>query len=133
MVEERSSLFRISEVAQRTGLPPSTIRFYEKTFGFYIQSKRTPGGHRRYDEEAVRRLLYLKYLLHTKGLSLQDVRQRLLKEEDPQAIRKEVQALHTTLEALAREVVLIKQAIEHLNDRITQLEDERQNRKGIFR
>lgn len=122
----------IGEVARRTGLPPTTIRFYEKIFGFYIRSDRTAGGHRRYRPDSIRRLLYLKYLLHTKGLSIRDVHQRLLKEEDPQALRQEVKALHETIEALTREVVLLKQAIEQLNERIMVLENERHGKKGLF-
>ena len=127
--------WRIGEVAERTGLPPTTIRFYEKTFGFYLRPERSAGGHRRYSEETVRRLLYLKYLLHTKGLSIHDVHQRLLKEEDPQALRKEVDALHRAFEAVTREVHRLKQAMNQLTERLTRLEDQLQNqgRKRLFR
>lgn len=126
--------FRIGEVAKRIGLNASTIRFYEKSFGYYLRPERSSGGHRRYNEETVRRLLYVKYLLHTKNLSIQDVQQRLIREEDPQALKNEVDSLHRAIEAVTREVLVLKQAMNQLAERITSVEDRVQelNRKRFF-
>ena len=125
-------LLRIGEVARRTGLKPSTIRFYEQTFGFYLQTQRSPGGHRRYSEESVRKLLYLKYLLHTKGLSIRDVHQRLLREEDPGSLRRELDSLHQLVDVLVKEVHTLKAALEHLAGRLADLEDA-MRQKGLRR
>src|SRR4051812_30625886 len=42
----------ISDVAQRTGLAPGTIRMWEQRYGF-PDPGRTPSGYRRYSEEDV--------------------------------------------------------------------------------
>ncbi len=124
--------YRISEVAHRTGLTPSTIRFYEREFGFFVKSHRTSGGHRRYDEEAIRRLLYLKYLIQNKGLSIREVQRRLLRGEDYATLRREVAALHEAVEILMRELHQLKQYIHQLQERVHLLEQERSAR-GIKR
>jgi DNA-binding transcriptional MerR regulator len=46
----------ISEVATRTGVSASTLRAWEERFGFPSVA-RLPGGHRRYDERDVERIL----------------------------------------------------------------------------
>lgn len=38
----------IQEVSDRTGLPKSTLRYWEKEFNGIISPERTPGGQRRY-------------------------------------------------------------------------------------
>ncbi len=57
--------YRISELAQRSGFPASTLRFYE-TSGL-LPADRTPGGYRRYDDGAVERL---RFIAAGKGLGL---------------------------------------------------------------
>lgn len=60
------SRYRISELAERTGLASSTIRYYEK-IGLLREAERTPAGYRVYDEEAEQRLVFI---LRAKRLSL---------------------------------------------------------------
>jgi redox-sensitive transcriptional activator SoxR len=47
------------EVARRAGVSVETLRYYERR-GLLPEPARTPGGHRRYDEEAVRFLRSIK-------------------------------------------------------------------------
>jgi DNA-binding transcriptional MerR regulator len=47
------------EVARRAGVSVGTLRYYERR-GLLPEPARTPGGHRRYDEEAVRFLRSIK-------------------------------------------------------------------------
>lgn len=64
MRENRStatSLMRIGEVAERTGLSLRTIRHYEEV-GLLPESERSPGGFRLYGEAAVQRLLLVKQM-----------------------------------------------------------------------
>jgi DNA-binding transcriptional MerR regulator len=58
--------YRISELAERTGFPASTLRFYEQE-GLLPAAARTPGGYRSYDERSVERL---KFIARAKQLDL---------------------------------------------------------------
>ena len=49
---------RISEVAERAGIAPSTVRYYER-IGLVPLPDRTASGYRDYDEDAAARLLFV--------------------------------------------------------------------------
>lgn len=50
--------YRISELAERTGFPASTLRYYEQQ-GLLPDVARTSGGYRSYDERVVERLRFI--------------------------------------------------------------------------
>lgn len=50
--------YRISELAERTGFPASTLRYYEQQ-GLLPAVARTSGGYRSYDERALERLRFI--------------------------------------------------------------------------
>ena len=52
----RDHLLTISELAERTGVPPATLRSWEARYGF-PQPSRLAGGHRRYGEPDVAAVL----------------------------------------------------------------------------
>ncbi len=63
---------RIGELAERTGLTPRTIRYYEQ-LGLLGPSERSGGGFRYYtasEEERLQKITMLKQL----GLSLEEIR-----------------------------------------------------------
>ena len=65
------STYRISDVAERTGFTPATLRYYEQ-IGVLDAPDRTPAGYRVYDDRAVARLSFIargKAL----GLSLDEI------------------------------------------------------------
>lgn len=62
----------IGDVAKRSGLTVSAIRFYEEKD--LIQSMRTNGNQRRYARHMLRRLALIKVAQRV-GLSLQDIQQ----------------------------------------------------------
>ena len=66
---------RIGELAQRVGLSPKTIRYYE-AIGVLPQPSRTASGYRRYDEAAVSRLGFVQRAKRL-GLTLRDIREVL--------------------------------------------------------
>jgi DNA-binding transcriptional MerR regulator len=68
------STYRISELARRTGMPASTLRFYEQAG--LLPAARTASGYRVYDEEAVRRLEFISSAKHL-GLPLEEIRELL--------------------------------------------------------
>ena len=49
---------RISELAERVGVPTSTVRYYER-IGLIGAPDRTGSGYRAYDEESATRLLFV--------------------------------------------------------------------------
>lgn len=64
----------IGEVADRTGLAPSAIRFYEDRG--LVASERTAGGTRRFRRDMLRRLAVVQAAQRV-GLSLDDIRESL--------------------------------------------------------
>ena len=66
---------RVSEVADRVGLTPATIRYYER-LGLLPTPERTPSGYRQYDEDVGDRLRFIKGAQRF-GLRLDEIRQLL--------------------------------------------------------
>lgn len=64
-------MLTISQVSERTGLTPYTIRYYEK-IGVLLEPKRRDGGSRIYTEDEVS---YIQCLIRLKklGLSLEEI------------------------------------------------------------
>ncbi|HZJ27133.1 MAG TPA: redox-sensitive transcriptional activator SoxR [Acidimicrobiia bacterium] len=67
-------MLTIGEVADRTGLSRSALRFYE-TEGL-VDAIRTDGGQRRYHRDVLRRLAFVRSA-QTVGLELDDIRASL--------------------------------------------------------
>ncbi|GLV95111.1 MULTISPECIES: MerR family transcriptional regulator [Streptomyces] len=65
------STLRISQLAGLSGVPASTLRFYE-TAGL-LPAERTPSGYRQYGEGAVERLAFISSA-KLLGLALEDIR-----------------------------------------------------------
>jgi len=64
----------IGEVAERTGVAPSALRFYEAEG--LVRSVRTAGGQRRYPRNVLRRIAFLRVAQRV-GLSLDEIREAL--------------------------------------------------------
>lgn len=58
--------YRISDAAKRTGLPTSTLRYYER-IGLLPAPGRTDSGYRAYEERALERLAFIA---HARALGL---------------------------------------------------------------
>ena len=61
-------LLTIGQVARRTGVSVSALRFYEHEG--LVQAERTPGGQRAYRRDALRRISFIR-IAQTVGLRLQ--------------------------------------------------------------
>lgn len=70
----------IKEVAQRTGLARSNIRFYEKE-KLISPNRNTGNGYREYSEEDVQTIKKIAYL-RTLGISVEDIRRLSCREAD---------------------------------------------------
>ena len=68
-------LYRIAEIVEYSGLSRQTIHNYT-TMGLITESRRTPGGHRLYDESVFARLDRIEQLKR-QGQSLRQIRERL--------------------------------------------------------
>lgn len=67
-------LLSIGQVAARTGVAVSALRYYEAEG--LIRAERTAGGQRRYRREVLRRVSFVK-IAQQVGLSLEDIRASL--------------------------------------------------------
>jgi MerR family redox-sensitive transcriptional activator SoxR len=67
-------LMAIGEVAARSGMAPSALRYYEEQG--LISATRTPGGARRYPRSVLRRLALIRAARNV-GLSLPEIRSAL--------------------------------------------------------
>lgn len=90
------TLYSIGELAQRTGLPVKTIRFYSDR-GIVPPTDRGPGGYRRYDAAALARLELVR-TLRDLGLDLATIRAVV----DREVSLQEVAAAHA--EALTAQI-----------------------------
>ena len=73
----QKELLSIGEVAQVTGIPVHTIRFWESEFNRFISPVRTSGRQRRYSEIEVNRILEIKRLLKEDKYSIAGAKQVL--------------------------------------------------------
>lgn len=72
----------ISEVAQETSIPESTLRYYDSEFSDFLDIKRDSANRRMFDDAGIRQILYIRRLLKKDGLSVKQVRDRLAVEKN---------------------------------------------------
>src|SRR5271155_5650808 len=65
-----AELLTIGEVARRSGVAASALRFYEERG--LISSERAGSGHRRYPRPVLRRIAFIVYAQRV-GLTLEDI------------------------------------------------------------
>jgi MerR family transcriptional regulator, repressor of the yfmOP operon len=82
-----STALRIGEVAQRVGVTPRTIRYYEELGLLGSGSEREKGAHRTYAEADVGRLQELIRLRDLLGLTLEELVELAEAEEARAALR----------------------------------------------
>ena len=76
------ALFSISQVNALTGVPKSTIRFWEKEFKEFLVPHRTKGNQRRYDRAAVEIVENINRLVTVEGYTLEGARRQLRNAKD---------------------------------------------------
>lgn len=70
MEELDKKYYKIKDVAEIIGVPPTTIRYWEREFPG-INPSRTAGGLRQYTPSDIEILQIIYYLLKTKGLRME--------------------------------------------------------------
>ncbi|MEU4033498.1 heavy metal-responsive transcriptional regulator [Streptomyces collinus] len=99
--------YRISQLAERSGVPPTTLRFYESAG--LLPAERTSSGYRVYGEDAVDRLAFISSA-KLLGLALEEIRDLL-----------DVREEGVCGSVRARMLRLIADRIKDTDDRIAEL------------
>ncbi len=97
----------IGQLAQAAGVARQTVRWYEQQ-GLLPEPARTEGGQRRYGEEALKRLTFIRHAREL-GLSLDDIRALLELADNPAAPCAEADAI-------------IRRELEKVREKIAQLQ-----------
>jgi DNA-binding transcriptional MerR regulator len=100
---------RIGEIAERSGVTPRTIRYYEE-LGLLPRSEREQGKHRVYTEADVERLCQLTQLRDLLGLSLEELRSMITAEDVRADIRRRFHETDSREEQLA----LLDETLPHI-------------------
>ena len=100
----------ISEVAKRTGVPASTLRYYEKRG--LIASLAPPGARRRF-APAVLDQLALVALGQAAGLSLDEVQSMLSPNGRPNIDRQLLAAKASELDGTIRQLSAVRRGLRH--------------------
>jgi DNA-binding transcriptional MerR regulator len=105
-----TTVLRIGEVAQRVGVTPRTIRYYEELGLLGSGSEREKGSHRTYAETDVARLQELIRLRDLLGLTLEELVELAEAEEARAALRGRWEEDPTDEERLR----IVEEAIPHV-------------------
>ena len=127
-------MIRIGEVAERVGVTPRTIRYYEE-IGLLGGAARAKGSHRLYGEEDVERLAELTRLRDLLNLSLDDLRRLVEAEEARAALRKQfdstesnagrIRILEAALPYVETQLALVRRRKNELGKLEAELTDKR--------
>ena len=112
------SLMAIREMSALTGVPPHTLRFWEKQMPDVLSPERTSGGQRRYSAEMVERVHMIRYLSDEKRYSLAAIRKHLAGvREIPVPANEDNRRIHDkqAVDLLVDEIAgLLKEKLLHL-------------------
>ena len=106
----------IKQVAEKTGIGASTIRYYDQQFEDYLQIKRGSGRRRLFSSGAVDRLLTVNRLLKEKGLSIRQARQVLSGQGNAPMPQAGLDRMEVEITELKGEVSALKRQVEELKD-----------------
>lgn len=107
-------LLSVGEVAKRSGLAPSAIRYYEDEG--LIPATRTAGGQRRFTRDVLRRIAFIRAARNV-GLHLDEVREELAKLPDGRTPTQEDWAVlshgwHARLDEQIAALVALRDGLE---------------------
>ena len=109
----------IGQVAKKTGFGIETIRFYERK-GLIAEPPRKESGYRQYDNDTVKRLMFIKQA-KTLGFSLAEIDELFALEIKPGVTSKEVKKLaQNKLEDIEVKLNMLKQIQRTLKKLITE-------------
>ena len=121
----------IGEVAKRTGIPVTTLRFYERELPGLFPVRKTAGGHRRYEGRDVSRFATVRSLTE-EGLPLSELRRAMMSRGENEALSEAIDRLTEAQETGARAVESLSRRIAELEARLRDLEDRPPRKGGWF-
>ena len=126
---------RIGEIAQRTGVTPRTIRYYEE-LGLLPRSEREQGKHRVYTEADIERLKEVTRLRDLLGLSLDELRSMVVAEavradarrrfHESESAHERRRALEDALPHIETQLSLVRRRLDELKELEADLVDRRE-------
>jgi DNA-binding transcriptional MerR regulator len=111
----------IAEVSRRTGIPASTLRFYEREMPGLFWIRKTPGGHRRYTAEDIDRFTAIRRLTEQEALPLSEVRRVLTSRGDVNPLQEEVARLRASQEEAGWAAAELARRVAELEARVDRL------------
>ena len=111
---------KIGELAQRTGLATSRIRFYER-IGLLSVARRQANGYRSYPEEAVLALRLIATAQRA-GFSLDELRQLLPDDLEHWQCDELLATLHSKLQSIDLMLAQLTKSRAELSELIAQIE-----------
>jgi len=105
---------RIGELAERSGVTPRTIRYYEE-LGLLPRSEREQGKHRVYTEADAERICELTRLRDLLGLSLDELRSMITAED----VRAEIRRRFHETDSREEQLALLDEALPHIETQLT--------------
>ena len=118
---------RIGEVAERTGTTARTIRYYEEIGLLPSPSGHEKGRHRTYTQSDVERLEELLRLREALGVSLDELKELVAREELRAALRQE---FHRTDDPDERRAILEQLGV-HVERQLELIERRREALDGL--
>jgi MerR family transcriptional regulator, repressor of the yfmOP operon len=127
---------RIGEVAERTGVTPRTIRYWEEIGLLGGESERAEGKHRWYTEADVERISEIVRLRDLLGLSLEQLSQLLEAESARAQLRRELTRTESPAERrrlllevqhhISTQLDMVRKRLTELTELATELEGKQQ-------
>jgi len=108
-----AQLLRIGDLAERAGVTPRTVRYYEE-LGLLPRGAREHGKNRTYDTGDVERLRELTRLRDLLGLSLDELKRMV----EAQAAREELRRRFAEAESRAERLRIAEAALPHLETQL---------------
>jgi DNA-binding transcriptional MerR regulator len=108
----------IAEVSRQTGIPTTTLRFYEKELPGLLPILKTRGGHRRYRPEDVAKIELVRRLTSREGVPLSQVRGVLTSRGDHEPLREDVRRLGELIDRQADSIAELAQRLDRLEEKL---------------
>lgn len=113
---------KIGEFSKRTGLPVSTLHFYERKG--LISPERNASGHREYDEVDLSWIAFIERLKET-GMPLARIREYAdLRVQGDSTLKERRDMLIDHRERVLEETTRWRENLSHLDDKIAYYENE---------
>lgn len=109
-------MYTIGKVATLAGVSPDTLRYYEKEHLITPASK-TDAGYRLYNDEAVRRIRFIKTAQHC-GFTLSDVHELLTLKQADSACCEDVRSVAIEKKLRIAHKLQALQAMSHALDEL---------------